>query len=218
MSKIKIAVLISGGGSNLQALIEASQSWEDLAEITLVVSSQEDAYGLQRARKYNIPTVVLSKKRYASAEEREQRLLDLLEEHSIDLMVLAGYLAMVPRRIVERYENRMMNIHPSLLPSFSGKGYYGIKVHEEALDRGVKVTGATVHFVNEITDGGPIILQKTIEVNFEDDALTLQKRVLEIEHEILPKAVKLFAEGKIEVINNKVKINGEVKPNETCID
>lgn len=206
MAKIKMAVLISGSGTNLQALIDAVEAGEINGEITLVISNRKDVYGLQRAKKHGIESVVLTKSAYGSCEKRDEVLLQILEEKEIDLIILAGYLAILPRTIIERYTNKIINIHPSLIPSFCGDGYYGERVHAAALERGVKITGATVHFVNEITDGGPIILQETVAVDFDDDVEKLQKKVLEVEHKLLPLAVKLFAEGKLEVIGNYVKI------------
>lgn len=207
MSGIKIAVLISGGGTNLQALIHAIAGGAIDGEITLVVSNKKDAYGLVRAQKHGIETLVLEKSTYGFSEGRDAALLEALKKRNIDLIVLAGYLAIVPSMIIEKYKNRIINIHPSLIPSFCGNGYYGEKVHEAALERGVKVTGATVHFVNEVTDGGPIILQETVAIDFEDDAKRIQQKVLKIEHRLLPQAVKLYAAGKLEVVENRVKIH-----------
>ncbi|WP_026478907.1 phosphoribosylglycinamide formyltransferase [Alkaliphilus transvaalensis] len=206
MSKIKIAVLISGGGSNLQALIDSIEKGDIAAEIKLVISNKVDAYGLTRASNHHIKTVVLDRHTYPNLEERDSKLLEILQKEEIDLVVLAGYLAILPSSFIETFSNRIINIHPSLLPSFGGKGYYGLRVHEEVIKRGVKVTGATVHFVNEETDGGPIILQESVGVEFEDTAEAIQKKVLKIEHQLLPLAVKLFAEGKIEVVGNRVKL------------
>ena len=207
MSKIKIAVLISGGGSNLQAIIDGINEGYIPAEIDIVISNNEDVYGLKRAEKHNIDTKVMTKAIYGSIEKRNKALLELLKKRNIDLVVLAGYLAILPTEIIKEYENKIINIHPSLIPSFAGDGFYGRRVHESAFNRGVKISGATVHFVNEITDGGPIILQKTVDIDFDDDVETIAKKVLEIEHKILPLAVKLFAQGRLEVINNRVKIH-----------
>jgi phosphoribosylglycinamide formyltransferase 1 len=211
MGKIKIAVLISGGGTNLQAIIDAIESGAVLGEIVLVISSTKEAFGLTRAEKHGIHSMVISREEYPDKQERERVLLETLEREEVDLIILAGYLAIVPDSIIIKYRNRIMNIHPSLIPSFCGKGYYGEKVHQEVYDRGVKITGATVHFVNEETDGGPIILQETVTLDFEDDPKSIQKKVLVVEHKILPQAVKLFAEGKLEVIDNRTKIKDEVK-------
>ena len=205
MSRIKVAVLISGGGSNLQSLINEINKGQIPAEIKLVISNKADAYGVVRGKEHNIKTVVLDKLTYEMKAERDAKLLELLLEEEIDLVVLAGYLAIIPTEIIKIYGNRMINIHPSLLPSFGGKGFYGQRVHEEVIRRGVKVTGATVHFVNEETDGGPIILQEVVLVEDEDDVESIGKKVLKVEHELLPRAVKLFVEGRLEVVGNRVK-------------
>lgn len=207
MAGIKIAVLISGGGTNLQALVDAIEAGYIEGEIVLVISNKKDALGIARAKAHGIKTIVLEKNTYGFRERRDAVLLETLESNTIDLIVLAGYLAIVPDMIIERYKNKIINIHPSLIPSFCGDGYYGEKVHEAALERGVKVTGATVHFVNEVTDGGPIILQEAVVVDFKDDTKTLQRKVLQVEHRLLPQAVKLFAEGRLEVVGNRVKIH-----------
>lgn len=209
MSKIRIAVLISGGGTNLQALIDEIGRGNIPGEIVLVISNKKDVYGLERAKKHGIKTMVADRESYPDRKQRDIAICTALEEESIDLIVLAGYLAIVPDFIIEKYRNRIINIHPSLIPSFCGKGFYGEKVHQEAIKRGVKISGATVHFVDEETDGGPIILQETVTVDFNDDAESLQKKVLEVEHNILPRAVKLFAEGKLRVEGNRVETISE---------
>lgn len=206
MAGIGIGVLISGGGSNLQALIDHAQRGALGGEIKLVISSNSQAYGLERAKLAGIPRMVISRKTHPDEQQREEALLRALKEAGVTLVVLAGYLGILSPRVIAAYPNRIINIHPSLLPSFSGKGFYGIKVHEAALERGVKVTGATVHFVNEETDGGPIILQRTVPVEPEDDPKTLQQRVLALEHQLLPEAVSLFAKGKLQVVGNRVLI------------
>ncbi|MCC5912318.1 MAG: phosphoribosylglycinamide formyltransferase [Clostridiaceae bacterium] len=206
MAGIKIAVLISGGGSNLQALIDAVEQKYLQGEIAIVISNKKEAYGVKRAQKHHIKTSIVDKETYGTREKRDEALLKILQQEEIDLIVLAGYLAILPRSIVENYRNKIINIHPSLIPSFSGEGYYGEKVHREVLERGVKITGATVHFVNEETDGGPIILQETVDVEFDDDINSIKEKVLKIEHQILPLAVKLFVEGRLRVMGNKVKV------------
>ena len=190
-----IAVLISGSGTNLQALIDNQDKFK--GEIKLIISSKEDAYGLERGKKAGIKSVF---------ERDNDKILDLLLENNISLIVLAGYLKILPKELVSAYRNKIINIHPSLIPSFCGMGYYGIKVHEAAIRRGVKITGATTHFVNEGADEGPIIMQKTVEVAEEDTPLTLQQKVLNVEHEILTKSVELFTEDKIYVRDNRVFI------------
>ena len=207
MSEMKIAVLISGGGSNLQAIIDNVEKGYIPAKVSLVVSNKERVYGLTRAKNHGIETKVMTRAEYTSTENRDMALLKLLKEKEIDLVVLAGYLAILPIEIIKVYRNRIINIHPSLIPSFCGDGFYGERVHEQAFKRGVRVSGATVHFVNEITDGGPIILQETVDVDFNDNVKKIQEKVLKIEHRILPLAVKLFAEGRLEVVDNRVKIH-----------
>ncbi len=208
---LKIAVLVSGGGTNLQALIDAQSSGKIKdGEISLVVSSSEKAYALERAAKAGIPSEVLRRKAFATQREYDGALLSLLERYHIELVVLAGFLTIISENVVSRFPNRIMNVHPSLIPSFCGEGYYGLRVHEEALKRGVKVTGATVHFVNEICDGGPIILQKAVEVQLGDTPQTLQRRVMEqAEWELLPRAVSLFCENRLTVENGRVTIREE---------
>ncbi len=206
MRTVKIAVMISGGGTNLQSLIDEIHHKNVGGEIVLVVSNKEDVYGLTRAKNNKINSRIIHKKQYESALEYEEALMNVLDKEKVDLIVLAGYLAFIPVKIIKKYENRIINIHPSLIPSFCGKGFYGKKVHEEVINRGVKITGATVHFVNEEMDGGPIIIQKTVEVDSSDTVESLQKKVLKIEHEILPLAVKLFIDNRLLVDYNKVKI------------
>ena len=188
----KICVLVSGGGTNLQALIDARKnSIITDGEISLVVSNNPDAYALTRAKNAGIKTAVINKKEM-SDREFEEKLINVLEENEIELIVLAGFMCILSRGFTERYADRIINVHPSLIPSFCGKGYYGLRVHRAALDYGVKVTGATVHFVNEIPDGGKIILQKAVDIEPGDTPETLQRRVMEqAEWKILPQAVQL---------------------------
>lgn len=190
--KAKIAVLVSGGGTNLQALINAqNKGIINSGEIKLVVSNNSNAYALERAKKADIDTTVVLKKDFATQLDFEAKIIEKLEEYSIDLIVLAGFMSILSESFTSRYSNRIINVHPSLIPSFCGKGFYGLKVHEEALKKGVKVTGATVHFVNEIPDGGEIILQKAVNIKEEDTPETLQKRVMRLaEWKILPAAVE----------------------------
>ena len=189
MNKTKIAVLVSGGGTNLQALIDYKKE-ERFYDISLVISNNPDAYALTRAEKNNFSTKVVSKKDFNSQEDFEEQILELLENNNIDLIVLAGFMCILTENFTSKYKNRIINVHPSLIPSFCGKGFYGLKVHEAALNYGVKVTGATVHFVNEIPDGGEIIMQKAVEILPNDTPEILQKRVMEqAEWLILPEAV-----------------------------
>lgn len=196
-----IVVLVSGGGTNLQALIDASERGEiENGRISCVVSSNPNAYAIERAKKHNIDYAVIRRKDYESLDSYDEALTALLLEKNADLVVLAGFMTILGDKVIKQFENRMINIHPSLIPSFCGAGFYGLKVHEAALARGVKVTGATVHFVNEICDGGPIILQKAVEISDDDTAETLQRKVMEqAEWKILPKAVSLFCSEKISV-------------------
>ena len=195
--KAKIAVLVSGGGTNLQALIDAGQSGIlHSGEITLVVSNKEDAFALTRAKKAGIPTAVLPKSEYPSAEAFEAKLTELLEENGIDLIVLAGFMRILSERFTAHFARRIINIHPSLIPAFCGEGYYGLRVHRAALERGVKVTGATVHFVNEVTDGGEILMQRAVRVRRGDTPESLQARVMrEAEWKILPAATERVAKS-----------------------
>lgn len=208
---LKIAVLVSGGGTNLQALIDARKAGKiPGGEIALVVSSSAKAFALERARRAGIPAAVLPRRRFAAQEEYDGALLALLEKNGVGLVVLAGFLTFIGPRVVERYRNRIINVHPSLIPSFCGPGFYGLHVHEAALRRGVKVTGATVHFVNEVCDGGPIILQKAVGVLPGDTPQTLQRRVMEqAEWKLLPRAVALFCQNRLSVENERVIIKGE---------
>lgn len=196
-----IVVLVSGGGTNLQALIDASERGEiENGRIFCVVSSNPNAYAIERAKKHNIDYAVIRRKDYESLDSYDEALTALLLEKKADLVVLAGFMTILGDKVIKQFENRMINIHPSLIPSFCGAGFYGLKVHEAVLARGVKVTGATVHFVNEICDGGPIILQKAVEISNDDTAETLQRKVMEqAEWKILPKAVSLFCSDKISV-------------------
>ncbi len=205
----KIAVLVSGGGTNLQALIDAEKSGKiKNGKITCVISSSPDSYALERAKNNNIPTKVIPRKEYESVRDYTRAVTDTLIEEKADLVVYAGFMTILDEQIVEAFSNRMMNVHPSLIPSFCGKGFYGLHVHEEVLKKGVKLTGATVHFVTEECDGGPIILQKAVEVKNDDTPEALQKRVMEeAEWKILPKAVSLFCEDRIEVKDNKTYVN-----------
>lgn len=203
MSKLKIAVLVSGGGTNLQAIIDKIASGEITnTEIALVFSNNRKAYALERAKMAGIPAKALSPKQFENREAFNDAVLEVIEESKADLIVLAGCLMYIPPKLIEKYHNRIINIHPSLIPSFCGKGYYGLTVHEKALERGVKVTGATVHFVDEVLDNGPIILQKAVMIEEGDTPEVLQRRVMEqAEWVILPKAIDLIANRKISVEN-----------------
>lgn len=205
---MNIAVLVSGGGTNLQALIDAQDRGEiKNGKITVVIASNPNAYALERAKNADIPSLVVSRKEYDSKESYDKALLDALEDKDIDLIVLAGFLSILGEELVSKYRNKIINIHPSLIPLFCGDGFYGKRVHTAVLESGVKVTGATAHFVNEITDGGAIILQKAVPVEQGDNEDILQYRVMrQAEWEILPKAVSLFCEGRIKINGNKTEI------------
>ena len=204
---MKIAVFVSGGGTNLQAIIDQIKDGSlTNVEIALVIASNDKAYALQRAADNNIPTVVMSVKNFNSREEWDDAVVSKLNECGAELIVLAGYLSLIGEKTVKAFNNRIINIHPALIPSFCGKGMYGIRPHEAVLARGVKVSGATVHIVNENYDEGPILLQKAVDVLPDDTPETLQKRIMkECEQVILPKAIQLFADGKIKVVNNRVE-------------
>lgn len=204
---LKVAVLVSGGGTNLQAILDSIDNGVITnAEVSLVVSNKRGAYALERAASKKIPSSVLVPKEFTSREAFGEELIRVLDEAAIDLVVLAGYLVILPENFVRHFYGRMINIHPSLIPSHCGAGYYGLKVHESVLARGNKVTGATVHFVDEGTDSGPIILQKAVEVSEDDTPETLQKRVMEqAEWKILPQAIDMIANDKIEIEGNIVK-------------
>lgn len=205
---MNIAVLVSGGGTNLQALIDAQNRGEiKNGKITLVIASKADAYALERAKKNNIKTMVIARKEYSDVHSYTAEVRDALLEAKADLVVYAGFMTILDSQIVEAFPNKMMNVHPALIPSFCGKGFYGLHVHDAVLESGVKLTGATVHFVTEDCDAGPIILQKAVEVENGDTSEILQKRVMEqCEWKILPKAVSLFCEGRIKVVGNKTEI------------
>lgn len=211
MKKTRIAVLVSGGGTNLQALIDAQQRGElGGGEIAAVISSKEGAYALERAAKAGIPGYVLPRKNYDSNQAMTVALVDMLKDLSIDLIVLAGCMVIFTSELTEAYPNAIMNVHPALIPSFCGKGFYGLHVHEAALAYGVKLSGATVHFVSEECDGGPIIAQKAVPVLNGDTPETLQKRIMEeAEWKLLPHAVSLFCQGRLSVEGRTVIIKEE---------
>lgn len=199
-NKINIAVLVSGGGTNLQALIDAQKSGIiKSGEIKLVISSNSTAYALKRAEQNAIPTAIVAKKEYGSMAAAEEKIISILEDNHIDLIVLAGFMCILSEKFTGKYDHRIINVHPSLIPSFCGEGFYGLKVHEAALKKGVKVTGATVHFVNEIPDGGEIIMQKAVNVSDDDTPESLQARVMEqAEWAILPRAVEEVSKKMME--------------------
>ena len=205
---VKIAVLVSGGGTNLQALIDAQNRGEILGgQIAAVIASKPGVYALERAEKAGIPGYVIARKDYDSARDMTVALVEKLRELGIGLVVLAGFMTIITNEMVEAYPNAILNVHPALIPSFCGQGYYGLHVHEKALEYGVKLSGATVHFVSEECDGGPIVLQKSVAVLEDDTPETLQRRIMEeAEWKLLPQAVSLFCQGRIRVEGRKVKI------------
>ena len=204
----RIAVLVSGGGTNLQALIDAQQRGEIIGgEIAAVIASNHEAYALERAQKADIPTYVVARKAYSSSQAMTQALVERLQSLDIDLVVLAGFMVILTSEMVQAYPNAILNVHPALIPSFAGPGCYGLHVHEKALEYGVKLSGATVHFVSEECDGGPIVSQKAVEVLPDDTPETLQRRIMEqCEWKLLPQAVSLFCQRRLKVEGRKVRI------------
>lgn len=209
MSKINIAVLVSGGGTNMQAVIDHTEKGDINGEIKVVISSNSKAFALERAAKHHIGSFYIGKENYPDIEKRTDAIIKILEDRNIGLVILAGYMSILDSKFIDRFRNKIINIHPSLIPSFCGKGYYGQKVHQAVLDYGVKLTGATVHFVDEEADTGPVILQQAVEVKDDDTVETLATRVLEVEHQLLPKAVQLFCDGKLSLEGRRVRILAE---------
>ena len=205
---LKIGILVSGGGTNFQAIVDAIETGNLVdTEIVTLVSSNPNAYALERAKRHNIDAVCIRKKDYDTDILYQQALIDHMKNKNVGLIVMAGFMVVIGSLFIKEFENRIINIHPSLIPSFCGNGYYGLKVHEAALKKGVKVTGATVHFVTEETDAGPIIMQKHVFILDEDTPELLQKRVMEeAEWKILPRTIQLFAHNRLKVIGNHVKI------------
>ncbi len=203
---MRLGVFVSGGGTNLQAIIDAIEDGRLSADLALVLSSKRDAFALERAKKHNIPGVFISSKQFSERDEFVHRMLSLLEEYKVDFIALAGYLRKVPPEVVREFRNRMTNIHPALLPSFGGKGMFGIRVHQAVLEYGCKVTGVSVHIVDEEYDHGPIVAQECVPVRDDDTPETLARRVLEVEHRLYPKALNWFAEGKVVIEGRRVRI------------
>jgi phosphoribosylglycinamide formyltransferase-1 len=205
---LKIGVLVSGGGTNFEAIIDAIEEKKITeAEIVTLVSSNPNAYALERAKKHNVEGVCIRKKDFQSDEDYQIAMVEHMQNRGVNFVVMAGFMVVIGSIFIKAFENKIINIHPSLIPSFSGNGYYGLKVHQAALEKGVKITGATVHFVTEETDAGPIILQKAVEVKDDDTEEVLQKRVMEqAEWVILPQAIQLAAHGRLKVENQHVKI------------
>lgn len=203
---LKIGVLVSGGGTNLQAIIDAIAKGGINAKIVSVVSNLSKAYALERAKNCGIEATCIRKKDFATIEEYEDKMIEHFNSRGVELVVMAGFMVILSERFINAFKNRIINIHPSLIPSFCGEGFYGLKVHEAVLEKGVKITGATVHFVSPVADDGPIILQKAVEVRDDDTPEILQKRVMEeAEWVIYPEAIRLYAENKLVIENNKVR-------------
>ncbi len=205
---LRIGALVSGGGTNLQAVLDNIESgYLSNCSVVAVISSRPDAYALKRAERYGIPAICLRRKDFDSLDDYDAAIIEYFEKHRVDLVIMAGFLSILGKKFSEHYRNRAINIHPSLIPSFCGKGFYGLIPHKKALEYGVKVTGATVHFVEAEADTGPIILQKPVYINDDDTPETLQKRVMEeAEWKILPETIKLFSEGRLVVEGRKVRI------------
>ncbi len=201
---MNLCVLASGWGSILSSIIHSRKTGKIISDIVLVISNNSASNALNIARENQIPAVHLSLKQFGTEGEYVEKFFELLKQYKVDMIILDGYMKMIPERIVKDYKNRILNIHPALIPSFCGKGFYGLKVHEAVLEYGAKVTGVTIHLVDETYDTGPIVLQKTIPVNDNDTAETLQKRVLEVEHEIYPEAIKLFETKKFNISGRRV--------------
>lgn len=199
MSSVNMGVLISGGGTNLQAIIDNIENENINGKIKLVISNKENAYGLERGKRAGIETLYLDRRKFDTEEKYNLELVKQFKEKGIELVILAGYLRVLSKEFIGEFKNKIINIHPSLIPSFCGKGYYGEKVHQCVLDSGVKITGATVHFVDEGTDTGPIILQDTVKIDNDENLETLKKKVLNLEHKLLVEAIKLYCEDRIKI-------------------
>jgi len=209
LQKVRIGVLISGGGTNLQALIDNIENGLINGEIVVVISDKKGVFGIERARKHGIRAIEIDKRDYDDKDVFMKAIINELENHDVELVVLAGFLSILSKDFIERYRNRIMNIHPSLIPAFCGKGYYGQRVHKAVLEYGAKISGATVHFVDEGADTGPIILQEAVNVEEDDTPESLAARVLNVEHKLLPQAVKLYCEGKLIIDGRKVRIRAQ---------
>jgi len=203
---LNVGVLVSGNGTNLQSIIDKSETGELPARVVVVISNKPDAYALQRAKNHSIPSYVVRPRDFVDQVSYEQKMIDILNTHKVELVVLAGFMKILSSHFVQAFRGRIINIHPSLIPSFCGKDFYGIKVHQAVIDYGVKVTGATVHFVDENVDAGPIIIQRTVEVKDSDTAETIALKVHQIEHEILSEAITLFAQGRLKIVGRRVLV------------
>ena len=206
MRILNVGVLVSGNGTNLQSIIDKSETGELPAHVVVVISNKSDAYALQRAKNHSIPSYVVRPRDFVDQVSYEQKMIDILNTHKVELVVLAGFMKILSSHFVQAFRGRIINIHPSLIPSFCGKDFYGIKVHQAVIDYGVKVTGATVHFVDENVDAGPIIIQRTVEVKDSDTAETIALKVHQTEHEILSEAITLFAQGRLKIVGRRVLV------------
>ncbi len=199
-----MGILASGNGSNFQKIVDESEKGELPAKVVVLLSDRSDAFVLQRARNHQIPTYVVKPRDFSSQEEYEEKMIEILNQHCVQLVVLAGFMKILSPRFIRAFKDKVINIHPSLIPAFCGKGFYGMKVHQAAIEYGVKISGATVHFVNEDVDAGPIIIQKAVLVSDDDTPETLAEKVHRVEHEILPEAIRLFALGKLQIRGRRV--------------
>ncbi|NPV43376.1 MAG: phosphoribosylglycinamide formyltransferase [Firmicutes bacterium] len=206
MERLKLGVLVSGGGTNLQAVIDSIEQGKIRGEVRVVISSNPEAFALERAQKYGIPSIYIGRRDFATREEYEGEMIKALKGYGVELVLLAGFMTVLSPGFISEFRNRIMNIHPALIPAFCGKGFYGKRVHEAVLEYGVKVTGATVHFVDEGTDTGPIILQEAVPVLDDDTVDSLAERVLKVEHRLYPEAVRLYSEGRLKIEGRRVRI------------
>lgn len=204
MKTIRVGILASGNGSNFQAIVDRSERGTLPAKVAVLVSDKSNAFVLQRAKNHSIPAYVIRPKDFSDQEEYEQKMIEILNQHGVELVVLAGFMRILSSKFIQAFKDRIMNVHPSLIPAFCGKGFYGMTVHQAVFEYGVKITGATVHFVNEEIDAGPIIIQKPVFVCDEDTPETIAEKVHQVEHEILPEAIRLFALGKLQISGRRV--------------
>jgi len=204
LKTIRVGILASGNGSNFQAIVDRSERGTLPAKVAVLVSDKSNAFVLQRAKNHSIPAYVIRPKDFSDQEEYEQKMIEILNQHGVELVVLAGFMRILSSKFIQAFKDRIMNVHPSLIPAFCGKGFYGMTVHQAVFEYGVKITGATVHFVNEEIDAGPIIIQKPVFVCDEDTPETIAEKVHQVEHEILPEAIRLFALGKLQISGRRV--------------
>ncbi|MBC7121686.1 MAG: phosphoribosylglycinamide formyltransferase [Pseudothermotoga sp.] len=209
MKKASLGILVSGTGTNMYSIAKKCLDKELPATVSVVISSRENAPALEKARSLNIPSYVVNRKHFRSQTEYEDKMIEILKAHDVDLVVLAGFLNILSSHFIDAFRWRIINVHPSLIPAFCGPGYYGMRVHRAVIEYGVKLTGVTVHFVDESVDGGPIILQRAVEVSDDDTPETLAEKVKRVEHEVLPEAIRLIVEGQLQLVGRRVIIRGE---------